>query len=605
MSGPASPARALTTLPGTPAGIIRYFLARYRWKIAGGVILLFLTNGLALWIPRLLKDAVDAMGAGASSGAIAGFAAAIAGVALLQGATRTGSRLTILGMSRLVTFDLRNILFSHLQRLPMEFFKSRTTGDIVSRSINDVTLVRSFFGPGVLNLANTTLTYVGSIALMVSMSARLTLYALCIYPLFALAVNRMSKRIYARVLRTQEGLASLTDMAQENISGITLIKTYVREEVEAAAFDRMGRDYMDRTLALSRARGLMIPLMGTMSHTGTIVVIFIGGGLIIGGEITLGEFVAFNAYLAYLMWPTFALGWILNTFQRGLAAMRRIGEILTEPTEVRQPRSDAEEAEASRPFEGDIEIRGLDYAHPGSPRGVSHLSGIDLRIRPGEVVGIMGTVGSGKSTLVNLLPRILSPPPATVFIDGVDVNEIPLPRLRRHISVVPQEPFLFSRSVRSNVAYAPRAFDEEEMLDAVERSRLSKDLPSLPKGIDTIVGEKGFTLSGGQRQRATLARALITNPSILILDDPLSSVDARVEEEMLESLRTTARGRTVILISNRVAALAWADRIVVLDDGSVVEEGTHESLVDAGGIYGRIARQQSLRSRMEHLGEDG
>jgi ATP-binding cassette subfamily B protein len=583
VSGPASPARALTTLPGTPAGIIRYFLARYRWKIAGGVILLFLTNGLALWIPRLLKDAVDAMGAGASSGAIAGFAAAIAGVALLQGATRTGSRLTILGMSRLVTFDLRNILFSHLQRLPMEFFKSRTTGDIVSRSINDVTLVRSFFGPGVLNLANTTLTYVGSIALMVSMSARLTLYA----------------------LRTQEGLASLTDMVQENISGITLIKTYVREEVEAAAFDRMGRDYMDRTLALSRARGLMIPLMGTMSHTGTIVVIFIGGGLIIGGEITLGEFVAFNAYLAYLMWPTFALGWILNTFQRGLAAMRRIGEILTEPTEVRQPRSDAEEAEASRPFEGDIEIRGLDYAHPGSPRGVSHLSGIDLRIRPGEVVGIMGTVGSGKSTLVNLLPRILSPPPATVFIDGVDVNEIPLPRLRRHISVVPQEPFLFSRSVRSNVAYAPRAFDEEEMLDAVERSRLSKDLPSLPKGIDTIVGEKGFTLSGGQRQRATLARALITNPSILILDDPLSSVDARVEEEMLESLRTTARGRTVILISNRVAALAWADRIVVLDDGSVVEEGTHESLVDAGGIYGRIARQQSLRSRMEHLGEDG
>lgn len=583
----------------TPSGLIRYFLARYRGRISLGIVLLVLTNGLALWIPRLLKHAVDAMEAGVDAGTIAWFAAVIAGVALLQSATRTGSRLAILGMSRLVTFDLRNRLFAHLQRLPMEFFKSRTTGDVVSRSINDVTLVRSFFGPGVMNLANTTLTYVGSVILMAAMSVRLTLYAMCLYPVFALAVNRMSKRIYARVLKTQEGLATLTNKAQENISGISLIKTYVRETAEASAFGELGRDYMGRTLALSRARGMMIPLMGTMSHAGTIVVIFFGGALIVRGQISLGDFVAFNAYLAFLMWPTFALGWILNTFQRGLAAMRRIGEILSEPPEVREPRSREEARTAGEPFQGEIEFRELAYAHPGSPPGARHLTGISARVRAGEVVGIMGTVGSGKSTLVNLLTRILSPPPGTVFIDGRDVNEIPLSRLRRHIAVVPQEPFLFSRSVRENVAYAPRPFDEEAVLDAVERSRLSRDLPSLPRGIDSVVGEKGFTLSGGQRQRATLARALITDPSILILDDPLSSVDAEVEEEMLGSIRATARGRTVLLISNRAAALSWADRILVLDGGSLVEEGSHESLMGAGGLYASIARQQRLRTRLE------
>lgn len=580
----------------TPRALILHYLSRYRGRFAAGIALLAITNLLALWIPRLLKQAIDSMQSGGTSRRIAIYAGAVAGIAVLQSGVRTLSRLTILGASRLIVYDLRNRLFSHLQRLPLAFFRRRSTGDIVSRAINDVMLVRSFFGPAVMNLANTTLVYVGSIALMASMSPRLTLYAVAPYPLLALGVNLASRRVFARSLAVQEGLAALTNKAQENITGMTLIKTYVREEPEAEAFGSLGEDYLRRNISLARARGVMIPLMGTMSHLGTLVVIFAGGAAIIRNELTLGDFVAFNAYLAYLMWPTFALGWILNTFQRGWAALRRIGEILREPAEVREADGDP-----GPPFRGDVEFRSVTFAHAGAAPGVLHLDRVSARARPGEVIGVLGTVGSGKSTLVSLVTRILDPPEGSVFVDGEDVTRIPLPRLRRHIAVVPQEPFLFSRSIRANVAYAPREFNEGEVLAAVEFSRLSRDVPSFPRGLDTIVGERGFTLSGGQRQRATIARAIITAPSILILDDPLSSVDAAVEEELLANLRGTAGGRTVILISNRVAALAWADRILVMDAGRIVEEGTHADLVASGGLYAGIARHQSLKAALSEL----
>jgi ATP-binding cassette subfamily B protein len=537
------------------------------------------------------------MQTGGTGRRVAIYAGAVAGIAIVQSVVRTLSRLSILGASRLIVYDLRNRLFSHLQRLPLAYFRKRSTGDIVSRGINDVMLVRSFFGPAVMNLANTTLVYVGSIALMASMSPRLTLYALAPYPLLALGVNLASRRVFARSLAVQEGLAALTNKAQENITGMTLIKTYVREEPEAEAFGSLGEDYLKRNIALARARGVMIPLMGTMSHLGTLVVIFVGGASIIRNELTLGDFVAFNAYLAYLMWPTFALGWILNTFQRGWAALKRIGEILHEPAEVREA-----EGLTEPPFRGDVEFRSVSYAHAGAPRDILHLDRVSARAKPGEVIGILGTVGSGKTTLVSLVTRILEPPEGAVFVDGEDVLKTSLPRLRRHIAVVPQEPFLFSRSIRANVAYAPREFSEEEILAAVEFSRLSRDLPSFPRGLDTVVGERGFTLSGGQRQRATIGRAIITAPSILILDDPLSSVDAAVEEELLANLRSSARRRTVILISNRVAALAWADRILVMDAGRIVEEGTHADLAAAGGLYAGIARQQSLRAALSEMG---
>jgi len=583
-------------IPKDSRGLILHYFRFARGRILAGVLLLGLTNLLALYIPRLLKQAVDAMQAGAAGRTIAGFALAIAGVAIVQAVIRTGSRLTILGASRMVVYDLRKNLFAHLQRLPMSFFRSRATGDIVSRAINDVMLVRSFYGPGVMNFVNTIFVYIGSVTLMAMMSPRLTLYAIAPYPLFALAVNYLSRRVFARSLEVQEGLAAITNKAQENIAGISLIKTYVREEAEAASFSTLGAAYLRKNIELARARGVMIPLMGMMSEFGTLVVILLGGAAVVRHEISLGDFVAFNAYLAFLMWPTFAFGWILNTFQRGLAAFRRIGEILDHPAEIRE-----EEAGngGGAPFEGRIEFRDLSYAHPGAAPGTLHLKNIAVDVKPGEVLGILGTVGSGKSTLLNLLPRLLAPPPGKLFIDGEDVTTIPLHRLRRHMAVVPQESFLFSRSVRDNVAYAPRGFDDEAILRAVEAARLSRDIPSFPNGLDTIVGERGFTLSGGQRQRASIARALVTEPSILLLDDPLSSVDAEVEEELLQNLRKTARGRTVILISNRVAALSWADRIIVLDGGSIVERGTHAELLESAGLYASIARRQSLQALLE------
>ncbi|MBI3447738.1 MAG: ABC transporter ATP-binding protein [Acidobacteria bacterium] len=576
--------------------LVLEYLWLVRLRIAAGVLLLAATNVLALFIPRLLKQAVDSMRDGVHAREIATYAGAIALVAIAQSLIRTWSRLAILGASRRVVYALRRRLFSHLQRLPMSFFRSRATGDIVSRAINDVMLIRGFYGPGVMNLVNTVFVYAGSVILMASMSPRLTLYAIAPYPLFAVAVNLMSRRVYARSLEVQEGLAAISNKAQENITGISLIKTYVREEAEGRVFDDLSGVYMRRNVELARARGVMIPLMGMMTEFGTFVVIVLGGAAVVRGEITLGDFVAFNAYLAFLMWPTFAFGWILNTFQRGLAAFRRIGEILDLPAEQREAAAaDGADGDAG-PFEGRIEIRGLTFAHPGAAPSTRHLEGLDLAVAPGEVLGILGTVGSGKSTLVGLLPGILKPPAGTIFIDGEDVTRIPLHRLRRHIAVVPQEPFLFSRSVRENVAYAPRGFDEEEILKAVEAARLARDIPAFPSGLDTVVGERGFTLSGGQRQRVTLARAILTRPSILVLDDPLSSVDAEVEEELLARLKETARGRTVILISNRIAALSWADHIVVMDAGRIVERGGHADLLKLGGLYASVARRQSLQA---------
>lgn len=518
----------------------------------------------------------------------------IAMLAALHCITRIFSRTLILNAARIIEFRIRDDLFRRLMQLDLGYFSTSRSGDILSRFSNDLTNVRMLAGFGAMSAINTVIIYTATVTMMLRIHPWLTLCAILPFPLMVLSVKKVSHHLFRRSLQSQEELARLSSQAEETVSAVRLIKSYCREEHFQGEFGKTAERYLKHNLRLARLRGLVIPIMASATGAGTLIVLFMGGRLVIGGSITLGDFVAFSGYLAMLVWPTAVIGWLLTLAQRGAASMSRLSGILEAEAAVAD-RPDAEPVERLR---SGIEFRNLSFSY--GDRQV--LKGVSLQIRAGETVGITGEVGSGKTTLLRLVPKLLPVADGMLFVDGKDINSLSVAGLRQLIGFVPQEAFLFSRTIAENISYGMKGSHDRELLEKIAaQAGFMEDVAGFPNGFETQVGEKGVTLSGGQRQRLAIARAVAGNPPLLLLDDPLSAVDAGREEEILNELGRFYNGRTVLIVSQRVSAFRDCDRVIVLKEGEIAEQGTPAQLLSRGGIYARMYRMRQLR---EELGDD-
>ncbi|MEK6601462.1 MAG: ABC transporter ATP-binding protein, partial [Candidatus Binatota bacterium] len=578
-------------------GRLKSYLWRYWRRYLLGAFCLFGTATLVMWIPWWIREGVRIIEHGGPVGDVSYYVLLIIVAAVAQGIIRTYSRSLIFNAGRDVEYDLRNDLFAHLQKLPIAYYHSQRTGDLMSRVINDISAVRVLLGPGILNLVNAPLYYLYAVVLMLSMDVRMTLAAVLPYPLLIWAVRNFRGKILNASLKVQQQMSELSSHVQENISGMHVVKAYTQEENQIRQFAGLNQDYQEKNMVLANLRGLIGPFMQGISGLTILIVIWYGGVRVIDGDLLVADIVAFIAYLNILAWPTAAFGWMLSLVQRGRASMERLEEIFKVAPEIASP-------PAPLPLkfsEGGIEFRDVCFVHDRKANGQAGLKEINFTLPRGRTLAIVGRTGAGKSTLAQLLPRLYDATSGEIRIGGRDIRTLSLSELRRTLGYVPQDPFLFSTSLRRNLCFGRDHVSDEEVENAIRLARLDRDLEIFPQGMDTIVGERGITLSGGQKQRATLARALLLNSSVLILDDCLSSVDAQTEDEILKGLRFILKEKTCVIISHRISAVKEADEILVLEDGQIIERGNHQELLQQGGLYADLYRHQQLSEELDHI----
>jgi ATP-binding cassette subfamily B protein len=573
------------------------YMRRYRWGYVWGTLSCVVTNVIWVQFPTVLGKAVNKIEHGTTHKEVLLLAGLLVAISLGKGIFLYTQRWVLIGISRDIELDLRNDLFRKLEQQDSGFYQRYRTGDIMARMTNDLNAVRMLLGPGLMYSANTIFLSVFAMFFMVHISPYLTLVALAPMPLASILVQYFGSRIHIRFERIQASFSDISAQAQENYSGARLVRAFAREESEIGAFERLNREYIRRALRLVQLMGMLWPTLEFVLGVSMIITLLVGGHLVISGRINVGEFVAFNTYMILLIWPIIAVGWVINIFERGTASVKRIDELLHAEPSIDDRAADPAIGTDTM-LKGEIEFRNLNFSYGDTPV----LKDISLRVPAGSTLAIVGPTGCGKSTLVNLISRIYDAPEGTLMIDGRAVRDYPLHVLRQNIGMVPQETFLFSETIRENLAFGAPNAAPEELLEAAEAAHIRQEFEEFPQGFQTMVGERGLTLSGGQKQRSAIARALVRRPAILILDDALASVDTYTEERILGGLHRYTASSTTILISHRVSTVRNADQIAVLDHGRIVELGRHEELLSLDGYYASLFQKQQLEEELTVAG---